>query len=1141
MTRKFNMKITFFFSFFFLTLTLSFLKSYAQLDIKAPKDFTIHSPNATSLGEYTSYPVDLSTGVPQISIPLYTVSSGKISIPISLSYHASGIKVDQEASFVGLGWVLNAGGLITRTLKDKIDENSDGFRYTGQSLPDFNSITNINGAGGISNSPALKTQFELKDNEPDIFNAIAPGLNDEFCYDNQGKLVSTHLDPLKYTADFGANLITITDRAGNMYRFGRGLDNSEAFETISSSSQSTSSATPYNFYPYVSSWYLTEIISADLADTISFKYQTRIFTDSKVVNSVRYIINDDMLTGPVDKTGSIFDGLYHTSMSKTIGNMRVLDKIIFKNGSVEFTSVSDRLDIRDGAPSSTIGPGTRNTGFNIYDTKRNLIRSIVFDNNNYFDRTGIGSDIRGYTIDAIRKKSLKLNGVKFFDKNHVFNNEYKFQYDETPLPPMNTTSQDFWGYYNGKSNSTLIPQTFFKSRQGLPEYYGDDRKSNINFMKAASLKQITFPTGGYTSYEYEPHYYLSQHASQGQIEVPQSVNIYAINRLASCRPNYLPGVPMNNSVDFQVTNLANSVANLYVMFSDFAVSSFGYSMTFDLWEISDTGGLVTLIRHFERPPSSNTQPLVFNNIQFSVYEGRKYRMIANTNGVTGSNVSLCNSPYIEAGVSYTSLQSTSDSGVNVEQAGGLRVKTITNYNNDNTLISKKAFEYGTGVYGAGGVGVGKLITDPSHNFYNFPVLYFDASSNATLKNVLWFTSNSQVELGMNSGCPVDYDKVTVKDISVDQKTDGKTEYYYHSMDGYHDPKSSFMYPYEFIVRPFWTVNNLVKTIHYTGTESNNYVPVKKVEDQYYMIETRIKTFKIFEYQPDIYNAWNWGAGYLMDNPNRFYRYNYFQGRGKALKIMETVTEYGNAGSDNLVTEKQYQYNPYYDLKQETYTDNQSRTVQTNYKYTGDIDYTNLIAKNAVSLPIQTEQVVAGKVRNGSIFKYNDLTQLTDQYTALTNSTPIAYTSSATIPTSYEKDKSYEYDSDHKNLKTVTPNGGLPVVYIWSYNGQYPVAEIKGATYASIETALGGATAVSNFRKSMPTDAQVNSFLSTLRTSITGAQVATYTYTTSVGITSSTDAKGLTMYYEYDDFQRLVNIKDKDGNILKHTDYHYQGQ
>jgi YD repeat-containing protein len=56
-----------------------------------------------------------------------------------------------------------------------------------------------------------------------------------------------------------------------------------------------------------------------------------------------------------------------------------------------------------------------------------------------------------------------------------------------------------------------------------------------------------------------------------------------------------------------------------------------------------------------------------------------------------------------------------------------------------------------------------------------------------------------------------------------------------------------------------------------------------------------------------------------------------------------------------------------------------------------------------------------------------------------------------------------------------------------------------------------------------------------------ALMTTYTYAPSIGITSETDARGITTYYEYDGFMRLARIRDSDGNIIKTYDYHYQGQ
>lgn len=54
-----------------------------------------------------------------------------------------------------------------------------------------------------------------------------------------------------------------------------------------------------------------------------------------------------------------------------------------------------------------------------------------------------------------------------------------------------------------------------------------------------------------------------------------------------------------------------------------------------------------------------------------------------------------------------------------------------------------------------------------------------------------------------------------------------------------------------------------------------------------------------------------------------------------------------------------------------------------------------------------------------------------------------------------------------------------------------------------------------------------------------SEITTYTYKPLIGLTSTTDPKGMTTYYEYDSFQRLKYIKDQNGNILKSYDYHYK--
>jgi len=114
------------------------------------------SPQASAFFKYQDYPVDYSTGLPSISVLLYEVKSGSLSLPISLNYHSSGRKVYDETGAFGLGWTLNAGGMISGTVYGDADDNDAVIKYPvpWKKQLDITNQNNIDFLAGIDNDPA---------------------------------------------------------------------------------------------------------------------------------------------------------------------------------------------------------------------------------------------------------------------------------------------------------------------------------------------------------------------------------------------------------------------------------------------------------------------------------------------------------------------------------------------------------------------------------------------------------------------------------------------------------------------------------------------------------------------------------------------------------------------------------------------------------------------------------------------------------------------------------------------------------------------------------------------------------------------------------------------------------------------------
>ena len=76
------------------------------------------SPEVASLMKYIDVPVSHFTGQPQIEIPIYTITEGSLSVPISLSYRGGGVKQNELPGIISKGWTLMAGMTISRTVHE---------------------------------------------------------------------------------------------------------------------------------------------------------------------------------------------------------------------------------------------------------------------------------------------------------------------------------------------------------------------------------------------------------------------------------------------------------------------------------------------------------------------------------------------------------------------------------------------------------------------------------------------------------------------------------------------------------------------------------------------------------------------------------------------------------------------------------------------------------------------------------------------------------------------------------------------------------------------------------------------------------------------------------------------------------------
>ena len=258
-------------------LTLATMLVFCGRSLSQWQDPAPQSPEAAALSKALNYPVSYNTGIPNISIPLFSLKTGQLTLPFSLNYHSGGFKVNETEGSVGLGWSLSPMLQITRSVRGGDDlinngnAHEDGYAYNEYCKGSTGANELYSGASAMDSQLRLYNSWKRDhDQEPDQFNYSLLGKSGSFFFrkDIGGNLfiVPSPYNGVKIELVSGGFKITDTD--GTVYYFDGATEKSGA---------PTPHAAYWNDYP-VTAWKCRQVVSPNKVDTIDFHYSDRAST-----------------------------------------------------------------------------------------------------------------------------------------------------------------------------------------------------------------------------------------------------------------------------------------------------------------------------------------------------------------------------------------------------------------------------------------------------------------------------------------------------------------------------------------------------------------------------------------------------------------------------------------------------------------------------------------------------------------------------------------------------------------------------------------------------------------------------------------------------------------------------------------------
>jgi len=488
---------------FNLLLLCCFVMSYAQSDY-LNEQVVPPSPSVCAFQQYDFSSTDYYSGCPNITIPIHTIKVGNFEFPINLSYKYNGFKVNQMAGWLGLGWNINAGGMISHVVRGKPDESVSSYGYNKVrdeiGIPDP-----INDESGYSTffsdlvEAAGKVDGSLESDERNILGYFADGKYDGLVDDyalsafnlsgriielNDGSYVTNPYH--KYAIYKAGNYWNIYDESGNQFVFGSASGDYGIEKTSYIFDYGDNSDTE----GYVSNWFLRKIIT-NQKEEIIFNYAE----ETDVSLSAESFTSTRILKGNNGDCFNSSEGKTYTTYSPT--KTWKLSSIEYSGCTILFYSDTKRKDVLTGS------------------TMCSLDSICIKNNNEVIKRFYFTYDYIGYSSNNLTCR-LMLNQIQEFGKKCSDSKSYDFDYDKSvTVPSYYSYAQDFWGYYNGitsngsygETNATLIPA--YVPNSNYNDYFSSyaDRSVHEKYSKLGLLTKAVYPTLGEVTYEYEPNTY----------------------------------------------------------------------------------------------------------------------------------------------------------------------------------------------------------------------------------------------------------------------------------------------------------------------------------------------------------------------------------------------------------------------------------------------------------------------------------------------------------------------------------------------------------------------------------------------------------------------------------------------------------